>query len=131
MRTNPFLIPVLAFLLSVMASLQSPAQKPTNIPGNDVVEVVFTPNMRMDDLDQLKYDMSRKGISLQYDNVKFNDAGDLVAVKFRVRDSSGTKGTAGTDDLLNAEKFGFRIDRTKGAKVPFSTGSLERATLKE
>jgi len=114
-----------------MATVQSAAQQPTNGPGADLVEVVFTPEMRMDDLNKLKFDMSRKGISLQYDNVKFNDAGDLVGIKFRVRENNGLKGSAGTDDLLNAEKFGFRFDRAKGAKAPIVVGSLEQATLKD
>lgn len=114
-----------------MTTVQSAAQQPTKSPAADLTEVIFTPKMRMDDLNQLKYDMSRKGISLQYDNVKFNDAGDLVGIKFRVREMNGVKGTAGTDDLLNAEKFGFRIDRTKGAKAPFVVGSLEKGAVKK
>ncbi|MBK9764424.1 MAG: hypothetical protein IPO87_13965 [Flavobacteriales bacterium] len=131
MRTNPHILTVIAFLLFTMTTLQSAAQQPPRSPGDDVVEVVFTSQMRMDDLNKLKYDMARTGISLQFDNVKFNEAGDLVGLNFRVRDNNGQKGSAGTDDLLNAEKFGFRVDRSKGAKTPFMVGSLEQVTPKE
>jgi len=127
MRTSSHILSVIAFLLFTITTVQSAAQQPPLSPGAELIEVVFNSQMRMDDLNKLKYDMSRTGISLQYDNVKFNEAGDLVGIKFRVRDNKGQKGSAGTDDLLNAEKFGFHVDRSKGAKAPFIVGSLEHA----
>ena len=123
MKHRTFINFLLAVIISTAPFARSYAQKPAVERPPVKVEVVFTPDQSMDDLNKLKRDMAMKGISLMYENVKFNDAGELSEIRFRVKDNKGNTGSA-SGELPSDIPFGFRIDQTEGASKTVQVGGL-------
>ena len=106
----------LAALLTLPTALH--AQKGTD----QVVEVVFTPDMDKAGLERIKQEVKAKGIELECENVDIK-GGHLHALTFAVKTRVGS-GTASALEIKSDDHFGFRYDPRPGAEVPFSVGTL-------
>jgi hypothetical protein len=116
----------LAFTL-FLGALQVNAQTEPKHYRTDHQEVIFQTTMNKASLDQLKKDLSNHAITLHYVDLTFSAGGGLQGITFTVKDSSGRKFEAGTNDLLNSGFFGFEFAFVDGKSTVLNVGTLEGA----
>ena len=86
-------------------------------------EVFFTAGMTKADLDRIKADERALGIDLEYGDLKWDEAGGLVGLGIKVK-GEGANGSASVEALEANKQFGYHIDRSAKAEMPFSIGVL-------
>lgn len=86
-------------------------------------EVFFTAGMTKADLDRIKADEKALGIDLDYSDLKWDEANRLIGLGIRVK-GEGANGSASVDALEANKQFGYHIDRSPKAEMPFSIGVL-------
>lgn len=93
----------------------------TNKPSR--IEVVFTRQMRFNDLVKIKLDLGDQGISLDYQSLAFDAQGGLAALSFRVNCNDGFSGSASNSSLAGGGTFGFYRDYSN-VNNPFGAGAI-------
>ncbi len=86
-------------------------------------EVFFTAGMTKSDLERIKADEKALGTDLEYSDLKWDEAGGLVGLGIKVK-GEGANGSASVDMLEANKQFGYHIDRSPKAEMPFSIGVL-------
>lgn len=108
----------LAFLLAcTTASATLSAQDRTD----QLVQVVFTPDMDQADLDSIQRAMKPLGVDLQIHNTKF-EAGLLRTIDFSIDTPNGHGSARGK--IRPDRKFGFICDPIAGEKFTVVVGEL-------
>jgi|APTNR8051073442_1049403.scaffolds.fasta_scaffold02931_5 predicted XRE-type DNA-binding protein len=122
------MIKKLFFLVAfaVLASsflVQKPITSPLNV-SDEKIEVFFSKGMSQAELDAIQTQMSEKGITLNYLELKFKKD-RLTAIKFEVSDNKGHEGSAYTSfSAFSKGRFGFMIDPSENAAVAFAVGNI-------
>ncbi|MEM9887948.1 MAG: TonB family protein [Bacteroidota bacterium] len=80
----------------------------------DLVRVVFKPEMSKADLEELRQDLAIKGIQLDIQSTAYDDKGNLVGLKYRMSDRSGSV-LHQTGMLEEREELGFYTYLNTGA----------------
>lgn len=88
------------------------------------IEVVFTTDLKYDDLAKIKNDLFEKGLILEYLSLEFDKNKKLKKIKFFVDCKDGYSGSACTTHLSKEKKFGFYRDYTENSRIHFFAGSL-------
>jgi hypothetical protein len=109
--------PSWVFVILLLLSLSLQATNP------DKVEVVFTNQMTKSDLLRIQKELSKRGMVIEYSNLKFNEAGKLTGLQFFVICEDGFMGGAQVLRLQDDAKFGFLRDFSS-KELPFLTGFL-------
>lgn len=94
--------------------------------ADQVVEVVFTPDMDKAALQRIQAEVKAKGVDLTYDETDFKD-GRLDHIAFSVTTPAGSgkaQGNVGQQRLP-----GFSYDPREGADVPFRVGMIGRSVV--
>jgi len=89
------------------------------------VQVVFTRDLKFNDLVKIKLDMADNGITLDYKKLEFDENGGLMAIDFKVDCHDGFSGSASSNQISNNSRFGFFRDYNDDVESPFGTGNLE------
>ncbi len=79
--------------------------------------------MTKSDLERIKADEKALGTDLEYSDLKRDEAGGLVGLGIKVK-GEGANGSASVDALEANKQFGYHIDRSPKAEMPFSIGVL-------
>jgi hypothetical protein len=105
--------------------LSSPIALHAQEGADQVVEVIFTPEMDKAALLRIQEEVKAKGVMLTYDDTDFK-AGRLHHIAFSVTTPVGSGKAEG--DVDKARRPGFSYDPRKDADVPFRVGMIGRAT---
>jgi len=116
------LIPI---ILSLFAMSQSYAQVEPEGYRKAHQEIIFQRSMSQGSLDQLKKDLAESDVKLTYEDVTFGPTGGLMAITFKVKDSSGREYTASADELPTVGFFGFEFGYVDGKSFIINVGTLE------
>ncbi|MBL7939189.1 MAG: hypothetical protein JNL43_07510 [Flavobacteriales bacterium] len=108
-----------------VAALQVNAQAEPRHYKTEHQKVIFEPTMNKESLEVLKKDLSNHAITLHYDDLTFSPAGELQGISFNVKDSSGRKYEAATNDLAGGGFFGFEFGFEDGKSTVFTVGTIE------
>jgi len=92
----------------------------------DLVEVSFNSSLDFPALVDIKNQLSTLGISLDYNNLEFQENGKLKSISFSVDCHDGFKGSASATFTTQEKTIGFYRDYNENAKIPFGTGALKR-----
>lgn len=95
--------------------------EPTQAKGP--LEVSFDNTMQLKDLEKVKRYMKKKGITLRYKSLAFDEEGGLKSLTIKVDCHDGIKGSASTCELNG--RWGFFRDYREEAPVGFGIGTLE------
>lgn len=112
----------LLFLVTVFFALPSTTALGQSDP--QPVEVVFTGGMSKAEVDRL-IQQTFPNVQWRASGLRWYPDGGLRGINIAVRTDKGD-GTAQSDDLSPADRFGFRYDPRPGVKVPFRVGNLDR-----
>ena len=90
------------------------------------IEATFTHNLTFDDLVQIKYELQKVGITINYRKIEFDGHDLLLAIECEVVSDNGGNGSFGVDKLhtLNNKRIGFYCDYSPESASPFGTGYL-------
>lgn len=119
---------VLSFMLLAAIHAVAPLCGQMVLSAQDVkapIEVVFTNDQTIEDLDRIQMDMAKAGVKLEYLDRQFDENAKLRSISFTVYAGKGREGSASADDLSGDDRFGFRIEGEK-AEVPFRVGHIDR-----
>ena len=89
------------------------------------MEAVFTRNLTLDSLVQIKKDLQKIGIIVQHKKIEFDVHNLLLNLDCEVICNDGFSGSSGTGDLTTrnrTERIGFYRDYTPNSRSPFGTG---------
>lgn len=75
-----------------------------------VVSATFTNKMTMDDLIEVRADLSKKGISLEYTTIKFNENARLTDLSITADCNDGFSGTGTIEEFSNMKTLSFTRD---------------------
>lgn len=114
---------VLLTLLSSYSFAQNSSKIATNDKTNRI-EVGFNNTFTFDQLVELKNDLKKKGITLDYQKLEFDEFGGLVSINFEVDFHDGYDGSGSTISLKKNSSFGFYRDYSENAISSFGTGDL-------
>ena len=120
--TIPKIILILAFCIFQQ---NNPPKSEFSFGTKGKVEVFFTSAMTIDDLENVKTDLAKEGISLSYQELIFDNEGKLTAIDFKVDTNDGYNGTARTKSLPSGKTFGFYRDYSEDAAIPFAIGNIK------
>jgi hypothetical protein len=97
-----------------------------SISGNEEdIEILFNGSMDKTQLENIQKDLSRKGIILTYDVLKFRKNGKLKRIDFTVEcPNHGFKGTASNKLLGFVKKFGFALEGIGTENGKFRVGTI-------
>jgi hypothetical protein len=113
---------MLIFILAAILGFTNPAT-----PG-DVVYVEFTRETSFDDLVQIRTDLDKRNITMDYLHIQFDDTGQLTALSFKADSNDGTSGSGKCDRFHEGHKLTFKRDYTPGANpsIAITSGPGER-----
>jgi hypothetical protein len=115
-------------LLLISTALISQESYTEFIINDDKVVVNFNSKMEFMDLANLKSELERAGIMLEFTELKFNDENKLQNIGFRVESEIlGVYGSANRNSLTKNDSFGFEIYSGKG-DVNFGTGQVQKVS---
>ena len=115
---------ILPILILLFATLQASAQEQNIRYSEANQKVVFTSGMNKASLDQLQKDLKEHAITLNYDELTFAPSGGLVGISFTVKDSSGRKFEAESDDVTTSGFFGFQFAWVDGKSTVLNVGTI-------
>lgn len=110
------------FLLLVTVFFALPSTAAFGQSEPQPVEVVFTGGMSKAEVDRL-IQQTFPNVQWRASAMRWYPDGGLRGINIAVRTDKGD-GTAQSDDLSPADRFGFRYDPRPGVKVPFRVGLL-------
>jgi len=122
MKSKILLIP--ALLLFIIAASSFVPGNGSAMEKNERIEVIFTRNMKINDLVKVKSDLEEQGITLSYKLLRFDDEDRLSGIAFKVDCHDGFKGSASNTSLRYDDRIGFYRDYRPGSSSPFGTGKL-------
>ena len=118
-----FKLAIIAIILIAASGFNS--FKSNSAPRKDKrIEVTFTPASTLESLVKTQKNMAARGITLKYQDLKFNKDGSLSSIHFTVDFGDGFSGAAGTDMISYSKRFGFFRDYSENAQTPFGTGGF-------
>ena len=115
------------FSIIIIVSLSTPIKNeflPLAIEGKNRVEIVFDRKMSFDDLVNIRRDLKKKGIDLEFKELSFDKYQKLEGISFQVDCNDGFSGASGVS-ILGRKDFGFFRDYTERVKVPFGVGNIK------
>lgn len=113
-------------ILAISTSLFSQQSYSEFIINDEKVVVNFNSKMEFADLVNLKSELERAGITLEFAELKFNDENKLQDIAFRVESKIlGVYGAANKKSLTKDDSFGFEINSGVG-DVHFGTGQVQK-----
>jgi hypothetical protein len=115
-------------LLLISTALTSQESYTEFIINDDKVVVNFNSKIEFADLVNLKSELEKKGITIEFTELKFNDENKLQDIAFSVNCNDGFSGTASKKHLTKNETVGFyRYYLEDGG---FGTGNVEKVSGK-
>ncbi len=111
--------------VGIFMLLSSPTALHAQEGADQVVEVIFTPEMDKAALQRIQEEVKAKGVMLTYEDTDFK-AGLLHHIAFSVTTPAGSGKAEG--DVDTARRPGFSYDPRENAEVPFRVGMIGRAT---
>ena len=91
----------------------------------NLIKIVFTHKMKLDDLMKIKGTLLKKNIQLDFIQTRFDSSGYLTALQFKVDCNDGFHGEASNPNFIHfTKRFGFYRDYGKKAKSPFGVGFI-------
>ena len=115
---------LLPFLFLLFVTLQGRAQEQKIRYSEANQKVIFTSGMNQQSLDQIRKDLGEHAITLNYDKLAFAPSGGLVSISFTVKDSSGRKYEAASDDVTTGAFFGFEFAWVDGKSTVLNVGTI-------
>jgi hypothetical protein len=112
-------------LLAAPAMAEVSVPSPLHAPTPKQVAVYFNRKTTFTQLANIKQDVLKDGLILEYDRLEFDKEGYLTKISFHVDCEGYTWGSATDDNLPNDYSFGFVRDFTPGAKAAFRIGNLK------
>lgn len=91
------------------------------------IEARFSNDLTFDSLVNIRSRLKTHGITIHYKQLKFDEQNRLAEINCDVDTNDGMKGSFGgpVSSADSKTRFGFFRDYTKGAKIPFCTGSCD------
>jgi hypothetical protein len=123
MKTSMIIAAIIVLTITTGMLVYKPFSAEKKKVPEDVV-VIFTRTLKFADLMKIKHDVAKKGITVDYRNLEFDENGYLQGIDFVVDCNDGNKGSAKNLKLTSQDKFGFCRKYSKNAKFYFSTGAL-------
>lgn len=117
-----FMLPI---IFSLFAMSQIHAQVEPKGYRKAHQEIIFQKTMSQGSLDRLKKDLAESDVKIDYEDLKFGPTGGLMAITFKVKDSSGREYTASSDELPTKGFFGFEFGYVDGKSFIINVGTLE------
>ena len=122
---------VIGFALFAFISETSaqPQKRSNYINTEELVEVAFTNAFTIDSLMDIKNDLVKRGIILNYKKLEFDETNHLLLINCEVVCPDGFKGSFEIGMLNSKEimtrRFGFYRNYSKKVKSPFGTGCID------
>jgi len=113
---------VAAFLFISASSFTTNVLHKSDRDNDQRIEVVFTRNLKYNDLVQIKRDLAANGISIEYLKLEFDKKRNLKKIEFIVECNDGFTGKASTSNLSSGKKFGFYRDFDEDSNNRFFAG---------
>jgi len=119
------LLTIFILSLSLEYSIIGYSKVSFSIPPKKNVLVVFNRKTHFNDLFFLKNKVLKEnGIVINYQNLKFDNEGDLISIEIIVDCKDGFCGTARENHLTNSSQFGFKRIYSGHPNTPFEIGTL-------
>ncbi len=99
----------------------SSAQEGIIIRKGELVDITFNAQLKTTDLEDIKKQLAKINISIEYPQVDFNKKGKLKALKFKVDTNDGFSGSAYSPRLSKKQHVYFYRDYVNKSS-PFGTG---------
>ena len=118
-------IKILLFSLIVCLFACGSSKNDSVIAQDDRLEVTFNRQMTFEDLSEIKDQLAKKDILIEYKSLEFDENGGLSSLKFDVDCKDGFKGGASNNRIYNDTKWGFFRDYSENSTSPFGTGTIQ------
>ncbi|MFY0593707.1 hypothetical protein [Roseivirga sp.] len=111
------------FIIVGLMSSQMPVEISEKGHLEENIEVIFDRKMTFEELVEIRSDLKKKGIDLDYSNLSFDNNHRLKSISFEVDCKDGFSGKADRSSL-GSKPFGFFRNFDQGVKVPFGVGYI-------
>ncbi|MEQ8425131.1 MAG: hypothetical protein RIA63_10510 [Cyclobacteriaceae bacterium] len=93
--------------------------------NNERIEIIFNNSLNSNDLDDIKMNLKKRGITINYTSLEFDESKKLKGIAFSVDCHDGFSGSASMKPVGDQKVFGFYRDYSDEYAVsPFGTGHI-------